>query len=59
MEERFYRYNPWWGDNFTLAEIINRSDQIQILEKYLDQKSIVFLSGLRRVCKTTQMKMLI
>ena len=59
MEELFYRYNPWWEDNFTLAEIINRPDEIQILEKYLDQKSIVFLTGLRRVGKTTLMKMLI
>ena len=59
MEELFYRYNPWWEENFTLAEIINRPDEIQILEKYLDQKSIVFLTGLRRVGKTTLMKMLI
>ena len=59
MEELFYRYNPWWEENFTLAEIINRPDEIQILEKYLNQKSIVFLTGLRRVGKTTLMKMLI
>lgn len=59
MEELFYRYNPWWEENFTLAEIINRPDEIQILEKYLDQKSIVFITGLRRVGKTTLMKMLI
>ena len=32
MEELFYRYNPWWEENFTLAEIINRPDEIQILE---------------------------
>jgi len=57
MEEIFYRYNPWWEENFTLAEIINRPDEIQILEKYLDQKSIVFLTDLRRVGKTTLMKM--
>ena len=59
MEELFYRYNPWWEENFALAEIINRPDEIQILEKYLDQKSIVFLTGLRRIGKTTLMKMLI
>ncbi len=59
MEELFYRYNPWWEENFSLAEMINRPDEIQILEKYLDQKSIVFLTGLRRVGKTTLMKMLI
>ena len=53
MEELFYRYNPWWEENFTLAEIINRPDEIQILEKYLDQKSIVFLTGLQRVGKST------
>ena len=59
MEELFYRYNPWWEENFNLAAIINRPDEIQLLEKYLVQKSIVFLTGLRRVGKTTLMKMLI
>ena len=59
MEELFYRYNPWWEDSFNLAAIINRPDEIQLLEKYLVQKSIVFLTGLRRVGKTTLMKMLI
>ena len=59
MEELFYRYNPWWEDSFNLAAIINRPDEIQLLEKYLVQKSVVFLTGLRRVGKTTLMKMLI
>ncbi|PJA99525.1 MAG: AAA family ATPase [Ignavibacteriales bacterium CG_4_9_14_3_um_filter_30_11] len=59
MEELFYRYNPWWEEDFTLSEIIDRPDEIEKLEKYLEQKSIVFLTGLRRVGKTTLMKMLI
>jgi predicted AAA+ superfamily ATPase len=59
MEELFYRYNPWWEEKFTLSEIINRPNEIEILEKYLEQKSIVFLTGLRRVGKTTLMKLLI
>jgi hypothetical protein len=59
MEELFYRYNPWWEEEFTLAEIITRPNEIELLEKYLEQKSIVFLTGLRRVGKTTLMKLLI
>ena len=59
MEELFYRYNPWWEENFTLPEIIDRPDELEKLEKYLEPKSIVFLTGLRRVGKSTLMKMLI
>lgn len=59
MEELYYRYNPWWEDNAFLYDFINRQNSLGILEKSLNQKPIVILTGLRRVGKTTLMKMLI
>lgn len=59
MEELYYRYNPWWEDNSFLYDFINRQNSLGILEKSLNKKPIVILTGLRRVGKTTLMKMLI
>lgn len=59
MEELFFRYNPWWEEDFRLPDIIDRPNELEKLEKYLVQKSIIFLTGLRRVGKSTLMKLLI
>jgi len=59
MEELYYRYNPWWENEFPLAGVIPRTGQLQLLENYLKQKTVVFITGLRRVGKSTLMKLLI
>lgn len=59
MEEILYRYNPWWEEKFTLDGIIERTASLDLLIKYLDSKQIVFLTGLRRIGKTTLLKILI
>ena len=59
MEEILYQYNPWWEDFVFSEEIIPRERYLGRLIKYLDNKQIIFLTGLRRVGKTTLMKLII
>ena len=59
MEELLYQYNPWWEEEFNLANIIERSDYINFLKENIENKHIIFLTGLRRVGKTTLMKIII
>lgn len=59
MEELFYRYNPWWEGEINLKGVIERKSEFDALLGHLQSKRIVFLSGLRRVGKTTLMKLLI
>jgi len=55
MEELFYKSNPWWEDNY-LFDGITREIYISQLEKVFLNKDILFLTGLRRVGKTSIMK---
>ncbi len=55
----FYEYNPWWEGESGLNQIIERPELLKKLEYQLKSPSIVLLTGLRRVGKTTLMKMLI
>lgn len=59
MEELLYQYNPWWMDEFEVDDLIIRTNYFNKLKKNVDNKSIIFLTGLRRVGKTTLMKILI
>lgn len=59
MEELFYRYNPWWEDDFRLSGVVERLIPLQRLEQSLNKKGVVFITGLRRVGKSTLMKLLI
>ena len=59
MEELLYQYNPWWENTISEKNIKPRERYLSTLRKYLNQKQIIFLSGLRRVGKTTLMKLLI
>jgi hypothetical protein len=54
-----YQYNPWWDGDYTFPDIIPRPKLDASLKPFLNDKSVVFLSGLRRVGKTTQLKLLI
>lgn len=59
METVFYRYNPWWNNSLILPDIIPRKNLVERLKVDLGTKDILFLTGLRRIGKTTLMKLLI
>ena len=59
MEDLFYQYNPWWEDSFQFAEAKPREKYLATLRKNIDNKYIVILTGLRRVGKTTLMKLIV
>jgi len=54
MKELLYKSNPWWEAEMTA--MIEREKYLKILGETLDNKDIVFLTGLRRVGKTSIMK---
>jgi uncharacterized protein len=59
MEQLFYRYNPWWEDSFDLQGVFHRKPLIEKLYSLVNTKDIVIITGLRRIGKTTAMKLLI
>ena len=59
LEQIFYRYNPWWEEQFELKNIISREKVLDKLKTLLSSPQIIILSGLRRIGKTTLMKCLI
>jgi len=59
MEEILYQYNPWWQEEYFLDNVINRPQYLSLLENNLENEYIVFFTGLRRVGKTTLMKLII
>ncbi len=59
MKELLYQYNPWWEEAFRNENVKPREKYLVELRKYLDFKQIIILTGLRRVGKTTLMKLII
>lgn len=59
MEELLYQYNPWWEEEYNLKGIIERPFYLKFLKDQLENHSIVLITGLRRVGKTTLMRTLI
>ncbi|MDH7604779.1 MAG: ATP-binding protein, partial [Melioribacter sp.] len=59
MEEIYYRYNPWWEGEYNISGIYPRQYIMDQLSLQLKTKDIVFLTGLRRIGKTTLMKLMI
>lgn len=59
MKDALYQYNPWWEDEYQLDAIIPRTKYIELLKHRIENEQIIFLTGLRRVGKTTLMKLLI
>lgn len=58
-ETLLYRYNPWWEGPFDPSGILERSFLLKALGQQLTNKQVVFLTGLRRIGKTTLMKLFI
>jgi len=59
MEELLYQYNPWWEDTIYNNGLKPRERYLEELRSYLNNKQIVAITGLRRVGKTTLMKLII
>ncbi len=55
----YYDYNPWWDGAFQLEEAVERPVLLDKMEQFFESKSIVFLTGLRRIGKTTLMKLFV
>ncbi len=58
MEEIFYRFNPWWEEEFKINFIDRPKYTIPLLSS-IDKSSIEIITGLRRIGKTSIMKILI
>lgn len=59
MRKIFYEYNPWWEEVLDLSDIILREKYLSSIRTFLKKKGILFLTGLRRVGKTTLLKLII
>ncbi len=59
MENLLYQYNPWWEEKISFKDIKSREKYLLQLRSYLKRKQIIILTGLRRVGKTTLMKLII
>jgi len=58
MEKELYRFNPWWEEDFESLEILHgREESFELLLPNITNKQVVFLTGLRRVGKTSLMKL--
>lgn len=57
MEELLYQYNPWWEGAEFVAHVRPRGRYVDRLVDVLSEKRAVLLSGLRRVGKSTIMRL--
>ena len=59
MEKVYYRYNPWWdNDTYSLA-LLNRPSVLPDVWESRNYKGISILTGLRRIGKTSIIKLVI
>lgn len=59
MNDLFYQYNPWWEESSPVDDLKPREKYLHKLRRYLDYRHIIILTGLRRVGKTSLMKLII
>jgi predicted AAA+ superfamily ATPase len=59
MEDLLYQYNPWWEGQIDISGIRPRQKPLSKIESQISEKRAVFLTGLRRVGKTTLIKLLV
>lgn len=55
MESILYKSNPWWEEDYNFLGF-PRDIYLEQLNQYLNNKDILFLTGLRRVGKTSILK---
>jgi len=59
MIDLLYQFNPWWEGDFPQVQFKQREKYMSVLRQSYNQKQIVFMTGLRRVGKTTLMKLIL
>ncbi len=59
MDTILHRYNPWWTGAVDPLPGIPRPSVETLIWQYLSNEQIIFITGLRRIGKTTLMKMTI
>lgn len=59
MEDTLYRFNPWWEKGYKYQEFIDRPELLKSIKSGILNSQVIFLTGLRRVGKTTLLKILI
>ncbi len=59
MDELLYRYNPWWEARYQPEGYVERPVLQEAMRKHLGADRIVLLTGLRRVGKTTLLKLFV
>ncbi len=59
MEKLIYQYNPHWETKTGTYNYFERKNILQKLINELQNKQVILITGLRRIGKTTLMKMLI
>ncbi len=59
MQEILYQYNPWWETELSVEKYQPRDRYLDQLKRQLAQEQIQFVIGLRRVGKTTLLKLMI
>ena len=57
MEELLHQYNPWWEGAFDLPGVQPRQRQVDAILRRLSENRATLLTGLRRVGKTTLMRL--
>jgi predicted AAA+ superfamily ATPase len=58
-EKHFFRYNPWWDGEYEAKGLFERPSLMEMLEKNSATRQILLLTGLRRIGKTSLMKLLV
>lgn len=59
MNDLLYQYNPWWEKDYTEKNLKPREKYLHDLREHLKLNHIIILTGLRRVGKTSLMKLII
>lgn len=59
MNQILYRYNPWWEEEYSIQGLIEREKPMNMLEKNFHSKHLMFITGLRRIGKTSLLKLFI
>jgi len=59
MEHIFYRNNPWWEDKGFTNNLIKRDSVLNKISENYSNKQVIFITGLRRIGKTTSIKLFI
>ncbi len=59
IKELLYQYNPWWEGDYDTQGIIERPKYQDLLRQGAENRKILLITGLRRVGKTTLMKLFI